>query len=237
MIIRKIKSLKFHLLNYLFEHFAIPKTRNEKISKVLLRKYLPRNPVIIDCGAHDGSDSVDLHKFLKGSVHCFEPVTHLYEKLVRRVTGMNDFFTYKIALSDNTGFSEFFISEGESDASSSLLPPKEHLKDHPKTLFNHSIKVETMTLDDWALKYGIDHVDLLWLDMQGFELNMLKASTHILDKVKVIHTEISVKETYEGVVQYKDYKKFLEQKGFTVVMEAIPKGWDMGNALFVRSTK
>lgn len=235
MIIRKIKSLGYHILSYLFGHFAIPKKQNEKISKILLKKYLPANPVIIDCGAHDGADTIELARLFKGAtIHSLEPVDQLFERLKRRTGNDKGIFIYQLALSDQTGFGEFHLSEGESDASSSLLQPMEHLKDHPLTKFQKTIQVKTMALDDWAGKNNIAHVDLLWLDMQGFELNMLKASSKILDTVKVIHTEVSTKETYKGVAQYNTYKRFLEQKGFKVIIEAIPKGWDMGNVLFVR---
>ncbi len=56
-----------------------------------------------------------------------------------------------------------------------------------------------------------------------------------MNTVKVIHTEVSIKETYEGVVQYKEYRNFFESIGFVVAIEAIPEGWDMGNILFVRN--
>ena len=76
---------------------------------------------------------------------------------------------------------------------------------------------------------------MLWLDMQGYELKMLMQSSAILDAVSVIHTEVSTRATYKGVVQYKDYRTFLESKGFQVQFEAIPNGWDMGNVLFVKN--
>jgi FkbM family methyltransferase len=143
-------------------------------------------------------------------------------------------FTYQLALSDRNGLQEFYVSEGTSDASSSLLAPHDHLKDHPDTQFNKKITVSAKTLDSWAAEHGITSVDLLWLDMQGFEMNMLEASPNILDTVKVIHTEASTRETYKGVVQYREYRSFLESRGFKVMIEAIPEGWDMGNVLFVR---
>jgi len=77
-------------------------------------------------------------------------------------------------------------------------------------------------------------VDMLWLDMQGFELQMLKASEIILNMVSVIHTEVSTRETYKGVPLYDDLRSFLEAKGFSVKIEALPTGWDMGNVLFVK---
>jgi len=227
---------KLHYLKefYTFQKFGIPKVKYERISKSVLKKYLPSNPVSIDCGAHDGSDSVELLKVLGGHVHSFEPVPELYERLVNRAKKYKRISTYKIALADKTGKETFYVSEGHSDASSSLLAPKDHLIDHADTFFKRQIEVKTLTLDDWAKENNIPKVDLLWLDMQGFEMQMLAQSKVILPTVKVIHTEVSTKETYEGVVTYKHYRSYLESIGFKCVLEAIPDHWDMGNVLFVR---
>ncbi len=231
---RIIRSINYHTKRILFEYFAFPKVRNMDISKVLFKKYLPKDPIIIDCGAHIGNDSLSLAKFLKGTIHSFEPVAELYDQLKQNTVNHKNILTYKLALSDSNGESEFYVSEGESDGSSSLLPPLLHLRDHPGTLFKKKIVVETRTLDSWASENNITHIDLLWLDMQGFEMNMLQASNKILDTVKLIHTEISTRETYKGVATYSEYKNFLNDRGFKVLYEAIPKGWDMGNVLFVK---
>jgi FkbM family methyltransferase len=230
-----INKLKFHLKRFLFEKYAIPTVRNERISKAVLKKYLPHNPVIIDCGSHDGSDSIELAKLFTGaSIHSFEPVNELYNRLVKNTNTYENITCYSIALADKNGSMNFYISEGGSDASSSLLEPKEHLNDHPDTYFSKKVDVVTKTLDTWAIENAIEGIDMLWLDMQGYELKMLKASEFILNTVSVIHTEVSTRETYKEVAQYNELKSFLEAKGFSAKVEAIPKGWDMGNVLFVR---
>jgi FkbM family methyltransferase len=230
-----INKIRYHFQTFLFENFAIPRIQNEKISKIILKKYLPTNPVIIDCGAHDGADSVALAKLFKGAtIHAFEPVKDLYTRLKENTRYFKNIITYPIALADVDGEMDFYISAGASDASSSLLEPEDHLTDHPDTFFKDKTTVKTITLDNWAKVNNIEKVDMLWLDMQGYELKMLMDSSAVLDVVSVIHTEVSTKATYKGVAQYKDYRSFLESKGFQVQIEAIPNGWDMGNVLFVR---
>lgn len=235
---RFFTSAKYHAKRVLFERFAFPKVVNEKISKIVLKKYLPNNPVIIDCGAHDGADTVELARLFKNAtVHAFEPIEKLFSKLKARDNLNNNIKCYQLALADKNGTMDFYVSEGDSDASSSLLEPVDHLIDHPDTTFDNKIVVRTSTLDSWAKENAISRVDLLWLDMQGYELNMLKESKMILNTVSVIHTEVSTKETYKGVAIYSAYRSFLEENGFKVVLEAIPKGWDMGNVLFVRDNQ
>lgn len=233
-----ISKVRYHLERFLFENYAIPQVRNERISKVILKKYLPGNPVIIDCGSYDGSDSIELFKiFEEATIYAFEPVNELYKRLIENTKAYNNISCHPIALADKIGTMDFYISEGGSDASSSLLEPRDHLNDHPDTFFSNKVSVTTNTLDNWAIENGIKKVDMLWLDMQGFELKMLKASQVILSTVSVIHTEVSTKETYKEAAQYNDLRSFLEAKGFKVKIEAVPKGWDMGNVLFVRDKK
>jgi FkbM family methyltransferase len=205
------------------------------IPKYTLKKYLPGNPVIIDCGAHIGADSVELSRiFSKGSIHSFEPIPHLFSELKHNARKYDNMHCYNVALSDKTGTAEMFVSSGSSDASSSLLQPTGHNQEHPDVYFKDKVKVTTLRLDDWAQTNKVAKVDFLWLDMQGFERTMLAASSVILPTVKLIHTEVSMREVYAQSSIYGEYKKWLEGVGFSVIVEAIPEGTDMGNALFVK---
>jgi hypothetical protein len=65
-------------------------------------------------------------------------------------------------------------------------------------------------------------------------MQMLLASKIILPTVKVIYTEVSMKETYDGVTTYHDYKTFLEGLGFHEIIKGFKQGHSMGNALFIR---
>lgn len=210
-------------------------SKEGSINKKYISKFLPKNPVIIDAGAHRGDDSVELCKLIPSAqIHAFEPVPAIFNDLKSNAVGYPQIKCYNLALSNKTGEQEMHISSGGSDASSSLLAPDEHLKDHPDTYFNETIKVKTIKLDDWAQSNSIDKVDFMWLDMQGFELEVLKASKVVLQKTTAIHMEVSTRQTYKDVPLYDEVKKWMSSNGFKVCIEEIPKGWDMGNVLFVK---
>jgi len=208
---------------------------DDVIPKYQLKKILPSNPRIIDCGAHVGADSIELARLFPASkVYSFEPVPDLYKALLHNTRKFKNINTYQLALSSKNGTAKMFISSGDSDASSSLNRPADHLADHPGVQFNQELEVKTVSLDGWARDNGIDSIDFLWLDMQGHELEMLKSSTEILPRVQVIHTEVSVRESYAGVTTYQAYRDWLKNAGFVLYKEAVPADYDMGNALFVR---
>lgn len=221
---------------FLLKRFDTTIVKSETINKNYIKRFLPVNPVIIDAGAHVGGDSIEMYRLYRGAVvHAFEPVPHIFSLLRHNTRKFKGIHCHTIALSNQNGEQVMHVSSGASDGSSSLLAPKEHLKDHPDVFFNQTIKVTTQTLDTWAADQQLDHVDLLWLDMQGFELEVLKASRIILPTVKAIHMEVSTRATYEGVPLYHEVKEWMQSNGFKAEVEAIPQGWDMGNVLFVRT--
>jgi FkbM family methyltransferase len=219
----------------LFTRYAIPHTRRERIAKRFIAKFLPAAPVIVECGAHLGDDTVEMSSIWPdGVIHAFEPVPELYARLTRRVSEFRNVRCYPIAISDRSGSQKMFISAGGSDASSSLLRPADHLASHPDVTFDEEREVATTTFQAWAASEGVDAVDLFWLDMQGAEFPSMVASRDLVRRARAVHTEVSTRATYEGVAQYAEVKNWMESQGFAIAAEAVPKGWDMGNVLFVR---
>lgn len=90
---------------------------------------------------------------------------------------------------------------------------------------------------DWAQQNNVSHLDMLWLDMQGYELNVLKSlSPELLSTVKVIHTEVGFIEAYEGQPTYPVVKQWLEEQGFTEVARDFENttDWFFGNIVMIK---
>ena len=189
----------------------------------IFQQFLPENPVIIDAGAYDGTDGKRFaKKWPNSQVHCFEPIPQIFTLLCDNVQNMPNMFVYNCALSSENGTSEMFISEfrntpGVPSHSASLRRPKDHLIHAPHVVFPRTVEVETFTIDTWAELHGIDHVDMMWLDMQGVELEVLKASPNIMATAQVIIIEVEFVEAYEGQSQYHEIKNWLEHQGFIMV--------------------
>ena len=211
--------------------------RTHEIPKSYIKKLLPNDPVIVEGGAHIGVDTLEMAKIWpKAKIFAFEPVPSLFMQLEEKTRAVENIHCYPLALAEFSGSTTMYISSGTSDGSSSLMEPNEHLTEHPDVTFLEKLQVQTTTLDEWADKQGIDHVDFLWLDLQGYELAVLKASPQILNSVRAIHMEVSLKETYKGVPLYPECRKWMEDKGFMVCREALP--WpDMGNVFFVNLSR
>ncbi len=203
--------------------------------------HLSSHPVIVEAGAFDGKDTIRMKNFWPGAtIHAFEPVPEIFNLLVHNTRTLSDVHCYPYALSDATGSASFYVSEspdfpGKPFQAGSLLPPKERLALSPVT-YPRTITVDTITGDDWAQKFSISHVDFLWLDMQGYELNALKAAPQLVATVKALYTEVEFIEAYKGQYLYNDVKNWLEKNGFRIIAQDFPEQpkWFFGNLLFIR---
>lgn len=205
---------------------------------------LPQNPIIVEAGAFQGHDTLRMAaRWPLGSIHAFEPVTELYTKLVAATATFSNIHCYNLALSTHDGTAMFYQSEkpnkpGVPSQAGSLHKPKERLA-HSPIQFPSTIQVHTVTLDSWASQNAIDHVDCLWLDMQGHELSVLKASPQIVKTVQVIWCEVSFIESYEGLPLMPEVKAWIESQGFQEVGRDFENqtDWFFGNILFYRTEK
>lgn len=201
------------------------------------KNYLPDNPVIIECGGCNGHDTrLMTQTWPLGEVHTFEPVPALFQVLKANTLLFSNVFSYELALGDYCGKALFHVSKYNdiNSGSSSLLPPKKHVERDPQTKFDEKIIVNIVTLDAWAAEHGIQYIDFLWLDMQGYELNMLKVS-ELAKKAKVIFTEVEFIDLYAGQYLYQDVFNWMLENNFELVAKDFTEAnGDFGNACFVK---
>lgn len=206
-----------------------------------LAQYIPDHPVIVEAGAFDGTDTRKMSaQWPHGTIHAFEPVPDIFAMLERNTIGLPNVIRHHVALSDHNGSATFYVSEkpsrpGEPFQAGTLLKPKERLKHSPIT-YPRTITVPTITLDTWAEQHGIDHIDFMWLDLQGMALPVLKGGANILKTVRALFVEMEFIEAYENQAQYEQTKSWLESQGFTPIAQDFTDttSWIYGNVLFVR---
>jgi len=205
-------------------------------------KYLKgvRYPAILEAGAADGYNTLRFAKiFPHATIYAFEPVSKNFNRLKNAVSKLSNVKIFNFALGDFDGTSEINISTTKNRpdsvaASSSLLKPALHSTLYPDIDFEEKETVTVRTIDSWASEYNVEKIDVMWLDMQGYEYRALKASPRILATVKVIYCEVSLKYVYEDSCLYDELKEWLISMGFKIAMTEID-GDVSGNVLFVRN--
>ncbi len=188
-----------------------------------LVQFLPYNPIIFQAGALYGAETAQIAKtWPKGRVIAFEPNPHAFLLLQRKI--YNDHLTniepYNLAVSDSNGLGTLRICYGIQgrdpafEYASSLLPLTKEMEIYCQ---GPNISVPCVVLDDWCVENRIDHIDLLCLELEGYELQVLRKSPEILKTVKAICIKTIRHPHREGMTQYNELKKFLESSQFVLV--------------------
>jgi len=74
---------------------------------------------------------------------------------------------------------------------------------------------------------------LIWMDLQGGELEALKGLGPLLQRVKMLYTEVEYKPMYVGAPLFGELDGFLQAHGFELVRRFNTSEW-FGDALYVR---
>jgi len=133
---------------------------------------------IIHVGGHTGEEFDD---YCTGGIQnliAFEPQKWCYEKMCQEARRW-DFSVddmHNLALGEHPGEVEMYCNP--DGASSSLLKPKLHLEVSPDVVFNLRENVKVVRLDDFLEEnYSDRDFNFINMDVQGYELNVLKGAT------------------------------------------------------------
>ena len=192
---------------------------------------------VIHIGAFAGEELRQYRSIGLSNTIMFEPQEHLYNDIKSRC--IVDEQIHNVALGSERGSKEMYISFREggvshgSGASSSLLKPKVHLEEHPEVTFPETKTVEVHLLDDYYDPYGPEY-NFLNIDVQGYELEVLKGGTKTLENIDAMIVEVNRDEVYENCPMIEDIDNFLKDFDFVRVAEVWQsKSW--GDALYARN--
>ena len=186
---------------------------------------------IIQIGAHYGNE-YDTLKKLSEHILMFEPQKEVYNKLFNKLGSMPNLIIENKALGSSIGIMQMYTEQANNGQSSSLLIPQLHCVQYPSIKFTGTEQVEVITLNEY-FNDKLFNYNLLTLDVQGYELEVLKGSTDILLKVDYILCEVNRAELYKGCPMVEEIDSFLNDYGFKRDITS----WDghtWGDALYVR---
>jgi FkbM family methyltransferase len=213
-----------------------PSVERPSLKRQALKRFLPEDAVIVEAGAHAGSDTAALAQMLPAAeIHAFEPIPALYERLRRNTAAFSNVRTYPLALGAVVTTKPMWVGGGAEDGSSSLLAPKAHLDVYEEITFEHTVTVNVTTLAAWAEREGINRVDGMWLDMQGYELAALQAAGPLLSTTRALIVEMSGVELYDEAPLWPEVRQWLEEHGFRIEAESWHETGVDGDALAVRA--
>ncbi|HUD01117.1 MAG TPA: FkbM family methyltransferase [Rhabdochlamydiaceae bacterium] len=201
-----------------------------------IRQLVPDKPVIVDVGVYYGLDTCKAAQLWpEAEIFALEANPRAYVEMLKHINerDCNRIKTHYLALGDHNGTAPFYLCKGPNgddisyDHASSLLPPSPDLGWRtPK------IEVPCMILDDWCQLNNIEHIDILKLELEGFELQALQCSPNILKKVKIIWLQSFFSSDRIGMTNYFWLKDFLYKSNFVVLAHWYTQG-GRGSAIYV----
>lgn len=169
---------------------------------------------VIDAGANRGQFALACRFTLPGvPVVAFEPIP-AEAAIFHKVHGhLSQVRLIESALGESKGAATLHLSE--SADSSSLLP----IGRRQTELFEHTREIGTLTvpvhrLDDFAQCWAGRNRQLLKLDVQGYELNVLRGAVETLKSCAFVYAECSEVALYDGQALRGEVEAFLQANGF-----------------------
>jgi FkbM family methyltransferase len=197
--------------------------------KNLKEKYNLNLKGVIHIGAHWGTEQSVYEELDIKNKMFFEPVQSTFNILKEKV-GDRAVLINKAVGNENKKIT-MNIETANGGQSSSILNPKLHLYHYPHIQFHHIEEVDMVRLDDYV--QNKEEYNFLNIDVQGYELEVLKGAKDFLNTVDYIMTEINNAELYENCALVDDIIAFLSPYGFKLVeTNWSPDGW--GDGFFIK---
>lgn len=180
-----------------------------------IRRFLQNDhPIVFDVGANTGQ-TVETFRtgFPKCTIHCFEPNSTTFRTLEQNVANLSDVHLWNFALGSSSG-PRIFQENSFSDMSSFLPLGRLGWGTITKTS-----SVEVKTVDQFCFDEGIDRIDVLKSDTQGFDLEVMRGAEDTIraSKLGLIYLELIFSDMYEDLPSFVEVLDFLESREFRLV--------------------
>jgi FkbM family methyltransferase len=149
---------------------------------------LPEKPfTVFDVGANCGLFSALLEsRFSAVDIHLFEPSDSLQACIRKNVSGR--LIINNAAVGDYDGYTNLFVNKDSQQTNSMIKDSATVFTDESRLV---SRKVEITTLSTYCRDKQIAGIDVLKIDVQGYELSVLQGAGALLNAVRFILLESS----------------------------------------------
>lgn len=163
----------FPLYNLSYSKFKI---KNDKAEIDLLKQIIKPGDSILDIGSNIGFYAKILSDFTgnTGKVYCFEPDSKNFMYLKKNTKGISNIILFNKAVSDKTDTLKVYKSK---------LLNVDH-RTYPVNNYDSIEEIESISIDELIAENIIPKVDVIKIDIQGYELTAFNGMKHLLSSNK-----------------------------------------------------
>ena len=190
---------------------------NQEFTSLIDKEHIK---TIVEVGSRDCLDAINLADYYEdSSVFCFEcnpeTINQCFINLQMapfQIRSRINFFPFAVGSKEETRFF-YKWKDKRNPGASSFLSRKRDAHNQEQTVE----KIQIKRLDDVLSGHGVKKIDLLCLDIQGFELEALRGLGNLLQEVRYIITEIPKGESLYEAPNEKETMLFFHQNNFKVL--------------------
>ncbi|MBS1525978.1 MAG: FkbM family methyltransferase [Bacteroidetes bacterium] len=185
--------------------------------------------VIYDVGANIGTWTMLAKSFFKDAqVHAFEPLPVHTAKFAENTRNLADVHLHKFCLGNAD--TNAVINVSSFSDSSSILEATSLEYEQFQIKKVDDVQVEVKKLSTLIAQKILPPPDLIKLDVQGFELEVLKGAEDQLAHASYIISEVSFKEYYKNQALFLDIANYLSGYNFRIYAfgHSTPVGQELG---------
>ncbi|MFZ5424321.1 MAG: FkbM family methyltransferase [Patescibacteria group bacterium] len=178
---KKLKSVRILGQKYYYDNlFAIGFIQSYFVDDSFLIDIIPKKSVIVDVGANIGQSNIFYYKFLKAKkVYSFEPIPDAYRALVKNSPKPKYCYNFAISKKEKMDIYMAAYSVGASSIKDGRLAKR-------------IIKAKTKRLDEIPSIKKERRIGLLKIDVQGGEMDVVKASLETIKKTDFLLIEVGL---------------------------------------------
>jgi 2-O-methyltransferase len=177
-----------------------------------------------------------LEQYPCSQIHAFEPVPRYCQHLESAFRRQKRVTIYPMALGNVSGTIQLWDTERDGVQSTKRPQVDVFEQLYGKPIGSYSpINVVMQTLDSVSWEPVPDTMlDLLWIDVQGAEMDVLLGGDAILNKTRAVFAEVALHGSgYDGGCSYEDVNNYLSTRGFDLICCGFDPKNLTGNGLWV----
>ena len=224
-----IKFLTLFILNF-FDYF-----HKKKIFKFLKRNNISNLDILLDVGAHKGESIISFSKNLNiKKIYSFEASQISFKILSKKIKDIKFKFPEMKIIIENIalGSSDKKIkikhfNESSSSTINKINIDSNYFKKKKKFLYGSEVskyykefKIKQITLDNYLKLKGINKVDFIKIDTEGYEFEILNGLKKNIKHVKVILFEHHYHDMIRKNYNFSDIHMFLKENNFDQIYKS-----------------